>query len=561
MRNQILLILSTFVFLMHPLSLSAQNSFSLLLDVDSATGDQAVTSLNTSPDQVIAIQIFGEDIQNATGVSVRFEYDANQVAYDRFDASAVLPNAQKLTEQGSNFVNISLVSFGGQATVNSGLIGTIRFRTLAAFSGSAIRLVRADLARGGQTQSVSLNLRVELWLQTVLSPDFDGDGQVGFSDFVLFGSQYGSRQGDGKYETKYDLDSDGVIGFSDFVIFGNSYGQDVSSYVAIPDANLRVVIEAELGKARGALITRDEMSTLTRLEAENANIRNLTGLEFATSLTRLDFGLKTVGGRLVNSNSISDLSPLSGLTKLESLNLEANSIADVSALSGLTSLTYLNLYKNSISDISALSGLTSLTWLNLFNNSITDVSALSGLTNLEGLNLINNSIADVSALSGLTNLEYLYLISNSITDVSGLSGLTSLIELFLDANSITDVSGLSGLTSLRKLYLRSNSIADVSALSGLTSLIELFLSDNRILDLAPLVANTGLGSGDRVFVSGNPLSATSINTHIPALQSRGVDVRFSASKPAVEQERDILHGMMESLRGEEWEAGGYIFRR
>ena len=162
MRNLILFILSTLAFLMYPLSLSAQNSFSLSLDVNISAGDQAVTSLNTSPDQVIAIQIFGKDIQNATGVSVRFEYDAGQVVYEGFDAGNALPSAQALIEQGTAYVEIGLVSFGGQATDNSGLVGTIRFRTLTAFSSSAIRLVRGELARSGQIESMDLNLRVEL---------------------------------------------------------------------------------------------------------------------------------------------------------------------------------------------------------------------------------------------------------------------------------------------------------------------------------------------------------------------------------------------------------------
>ena len=129
MRNLILSTLSTLALLIHPLSLSAQNSFSLSLDVNSATGDQAVTSVNMSEDEAVAIQIFGKDTQNTNGLAVRFEYNATQVVYEGFEVGDVLPNAQALPEQGTNptFVEISIASFGGQATVNSGLIGTIRF--------------------------------------------------------------------------------------------------------------------------------------------------------------------------------------------------------------------------------------------------------------------------------------------------------------------------------------------------------------------------------------------------------------------------------------------------
>ncbi len=379
MRNLILSILSILALSMHPLSLSAQNSFSLSLDVNSTAGDQAITSVNMSADEVVAIQIFGKDIQNANGLAVRFEYNATQIVYEGFGVGDVLPNAQALPEQGTNptFVEISIASFGGQATVNNGLVGTIRFRTLAAFSGTEIRLVRADLGRGGQIESVTLNLRVALQLQ-VLTPDFDGDGQVGFSDFLAFAGRFGSRHGDGRYEAKYDLDSNGAIGFSDFLIFGSNFGKEVSSpggdatIVAIPDANLRAIIEDNLSKTRGASITRGEMSTLTRLEASNTNISDLTGLEFATRLEILE----------LYDNNISDVSPLSGLTNLIELYLSNNNISDMSPLSGLNSLIWLHLGRNSISDVSSLSGLNSLGELVFSDNSISDVSALSRLANL-----------------------------------------------------------------------------------------------------------------------------------------------------------------------------------
>ena len=297
--------------------------------------------------------------------------------------------------------------------------------------------------------------------------------------------------------------------------------------VSIPDANLRAEIEDALDKSSGETITRGDMSKLTRLDARNANISDLTGLEFAIFLTNLDLGTEFVSGEgQVNSNHISDLSPLSGLNNLISLDLDRNSISDVSVLSGMSDLGFLRLEGNLIEDLSPLSGLTSLRTLDLDINSITDISPLSDLTSLTRLDLDRNTISDLTPLSSLTNLERLWLFNNLITDLSPLSGLTNLTSLNLGSNSITDVSALSGLTSLASLYLFSNSITDVSALSGLTSLTNLRLNGNSITDLSPLVANTGLGSGDQVNIQNNPLSTTSINTHIPALQGRGVRVQF-----------------------------------
>ena len=45
--------------------------------------------------------------------------------------------------------------------------------------------------------------------------------------------------------------------------------------VNIPDPSLRNAIEQVLGKARGAIITADEMAWLTGLDATNKNITNL----------------------------------------------------------------------------------------------------------------------------------------------------------------------------------------------------------------------------------------------------------------------------------------------
>ena len=244
--------------------------------------------------------------------------------------------------------------------------------------------------------------------------------------------------------------------------------------VDIPDPNLRAAIEAELGKASGDTITADEMATLTQIEVESANISNLTGLERATNLTTLE----------LYDNSISDISPLAGLNNLTDLYLGFNSISDISPLAGLNNLTDLYLGFNSISDISPLAGLNNLTDLDLSFNSISDISPLAGLTNLTTLELYDNSISDISPLAGLNNLTY----------------------LDLDDNSISDISPLAGLNNLTDLYLGYNSIADIS----------------------PLVANTGLGNDDTVYVNGNPLNDASINTHIPALVSRGVNVEFDA---------------------------------
>ena len=272
--------------------------------------------------------------------------------------------------------------------------------------------------------------------------------------------------------------------------------------VNIPDANLRAVVEKALGKASGNTITVSDIAKLTSLKASNLNISDLTGLEGATNLTELWLG----------GNNISDLSPVSGLTNLRRLYLNYNSISDISLVAGLTNLTDLQLQGNGILDISPVAGLTNLRDLWFPDNGISDISPVAGLTDLTGLILYGNNISDLSPVSGLTNLTSLYLGNNSISDISPVSGLTKLTDLWFPNNGISDLSPVSGLINLRYLNLRNNNISDIS----------------------PLVANTGLGSGDTVDLRNNYLLSidhTSIKTHIPTLQSRGVGVHF----------RDLTH--------------------
>ena len=305
--------------------------------------------------------------------------------------------------------------------------------------------------------------------------------------------------------------------------------------INFPDAVLRAKIAEALGKASNATITAVDMLALTKLEAPNANIQNLAGIEHAHNLTTLSLGGEFISGKgYFNSNTISDFSRLAGLTNLKTLNLSYSSLTDVSFLASLTQLTSLSLGHNSISDVSALSGLTQLTQLYLENNPIADVSPLAGLTQLTYLNLSSPSISDVSPLAGLTQLRGLYLYGTSVSDISALAGLTQLTSLYLGWTSVSDISALAGLTQLTSLYLDGNSISDVSALSALTQLTVLNLRNNAILDVSPLVGLELPGTqwdSTGLYIERNPLSYASINTHIPAMQAKGVEIKFGNRTP------------------------------
>ena len=55
--------------------------------------------------------------------------------------------------------------------------------------------------------------------------DFNGDGQVGFPDFLLFASAFGDENPD----PRFDLDNDGKVDFSDFLVFSRVFGKTVGA--------------------------------------------------------------------------------------------------------------------------------------------------------------------------------------------------------------------------------------------------------------------------------------------------------------------------------------------
>ena len=55
--------------------------------------------------------------------------------------------------------------------------------------------------------------------------DFDGDGEVGFGDFVRFATSFGKNLGDSGYSAQFDLDGNGSVSLSDFLRFVSVYGK------------------------------------------------------------------------------------------------------------------------------------------------------------------------------------------------------------------------------------------------------------------------------------------------------------------------------------------------
>ena len=122
---------------------------------------------------------------------------------------------------------------------------------------------------------------------------------------------------------------------------------------------------------------------------------------FKTDATRSEFADADFLRTQIMHFELTDVSGLSGLTSLQTLDLSSTRVRDVSVLASLTSLQKLRLFNTPVSDVSALASLTSLRTLYLNNTPVSDVSALATLTSLQTLNLYGTLVSDVSALDSM----------------------------------------------------------------------------------------------------------------------------------------------------------------
>ncbi len=137
--------------------------------------------------------------------------------------------------------------------------------------------------------------------------------------------------------------------------------------VTFADSHLDSAIREIFGITSGDIMLSD-LRAHDALFANGAGISSLSGIEVWGNLHGLGLA----------SNSLSDLSPLSGLHGLVHLGLTDNGLSDISAIAPLDSLQILHLRTNHLSDLSAIAHLTRLRQLDLTQNQITNIEPLLG---------------------------------------------------------------------------------------------------------------------------------------------------------------------------------------
>lgn len=215
---------------------------------------------------------------------------------------------------------------------------------------------------------------------------------------------------------------------------------------------------------------------LISLDLSNNAIRNLDGLSRMENLTSLN----------LSGNALSNLSALSVLDKLSILDVSYNSLTSIVPLATCKSLSVLIATNNQLDAIPVFDDTTVLTTLDVSNNSLTNVDNLSKYTSLSSLGLAYNQIVDVSALSSLSLLISIDFSHNQITTLPSWSMDCALVELDGSYNNITSVSPLRGLSSLNNVYLDYNEITNINPLADCRMLVRVSIYGNAVKDVSKL---------------------------------------------------------------------------
>ncbi len=176
-------------------------------------------------DTTYVIPLSGRGIQ----ARVRVEYDEldfGTLRQDRdslqtvrvFNAGNIALVMAQVTVSGDGFTVVDAPDLPD--TLSVGDARAVRVGFMPKMSGDHEGILRIAFASPAQEETREVPL---YGTGQTPSPDFDGDGEVGFADFVLFVQAFDSEQ----FNPIYDLDGDGEIGFSDFIAFASAFGQTV----------------------------------------------------------------------------------------------------------------------------------------------------------------------------------------------------------------------------------------------------------------------------------------------------------------------------------------------
>ena len=221
------------------------------------------------------------------------------------------------------------------------------------------------------------------------------------------------------------------------------------------------------------------MKNLHELTLIQENITELPDISGLEKLNRLQ----------ISGCPLENIRGLDGCKSLKNITLEYTKVADLSPLNSCSSLVFLRFtegrnehYLENLGS-SMPAGLRQLFLENAWN--MKDFSSLSACTGLATVSIGADPSSDLSFLGKNTSLNNLHISTEDarkVLDLSSLENISSLQELRLDC-SVKDLSFLLKQKKLEIFQLHAESNTVIPSLQGLDKLAELHLDVNRMDNL------------------------------------------------------------------------------
>jgi len=224
------------------------------------------------------------------------------------------------------------------------------------------------------------------------------------------------------------------------------------------------------------------LSALQSLDCSKTEVSDLGPLAALSALQSLD----------CSATQVSDLGPLAALSALQSLGCSATQVSDLGPLAGLSALQSLGCCYTWVSDLGPLAGLSALQSLDCYRTQVSDLGPLAGLSALQSLNCYRTQVSDLGPLAGLSALQSLGCWNTQVSDLGPLAGLSALQSLNCSRTRVSDLGPLAGLSALQSLDCSETQVSDLGPLVGLSALQSLDCAGTQVSDLGPLAGLTAL---------------------------------------------------------------------
>ena len=217
------------------------------------------------------------------------------------------------------------------------------------------------------------------------------------------------------------------------------------------------------------------------------------------------------------------------LVSAKTLLLQSNALTSLSGISGLTQLRVLSLSGNPLREAGALAPLSSLLWLQSL--ALSDLplpadalSALAGLGHLERLALraATVSTADVrivGSLSLLIDLDLSGIKANQTErPFALLGGLTRLTRIDVSKTDLGDLEFTTDFTNVVEIFAAGNPLVSLPAQPRWSALETLVLADTSLTNIAPFAERGAFGRLKTLILRGTQVQDLGLARRLKALR-------------------------------------------